>query len=163
MRYDFDGNKKMNSHFIEEMYFPVVISFSSAETDNDFIDFYYSDTDLFEIAADKNTGIIKQFRLTLCHHFVLEQDKKINLHCKEGTLTFPEISPVRCNCFLLHIYSGSVKIDLNETSPSQYLKAGQLVFDVNSKGELSSLYITDLSEHNIGHIVEELNASAQQV
>ena len=72
MQYTFNKNRNISSTFIKEDYFPAIVEFSSEELNNHFIEFNFSDTDMFEISVNPKTRELKRFTLTLCNHFIIE-------------------------------------------------------------------------------------------
>jgi hypothetical protein len=157
MKYTFDSTHIIESHFIAEEYFPVIVEFSSEELNNHFIEFNYTDTDMIELSADSKTNALKRFSLTLCNHYEIVDSKMIIPDSVEGAITLLGPDVTECKCFLAKVYSDGVEIKLSDTVADHYLKTGQLIFALSEDNELSSVYIIDLSEHDIDHVKCELS------
>ena len=157
MNHSFDTSNTLKSHFKSEDYFPAIVQFSSEELNNRFVEFSYQDTDMFELVADSETGIIKQFTLTLCNHFE-EIDKSMEIpDATEGTIFLNDKESIQCDKFILFIYKDGLRINLSDNVAHHHLRCGQLVFALDESDSLVSLYVSDLSTADITHVSQEVH------
>ena len=157
MYYSFDTSIKINSIFKAEDYFPAIVTFSAEEVNNVFIEFSYRDTDMFELVGSSMDGIIKQFTLTLCNHFEVYDDNMNTPDAMEGTIFFSKNDSIECEMFNLRIYKNGLRIDMSQKRTDKFLKCGQLIFVFADDESLVSLYVTDLSDLDISHVLEEVS------
>ncbi|MCR4814794.1 MAG: hypothetical protein K5879_08200 [Lachnospiraceae bacterium] len=157
MKYKFDNNHVIQSSFKAEDYFPAIVMFSSEELNNRFIEYSYEDTDMFEIVASSDTGVIKQFTLTLCNHFLVHDTDIDNPVTTDGIMYFDKSESIQCDSFLVNIFHDGIRVDVSEKKAKTFLKCGQLVFAFDEADSLSSLYVLNLSEDDIKHILSEIN------
>lgn len=156
MIYSFDNNTTTSSRFIQEDYFPVIIEYSSEELNNKFLEFNYTDTDMFEISVNPETYEIKRFSLTLCNHFSFVNAKMMIPKYEEGILHISGPATTECSLFNTIVYEDGLEIIVSSESASIYLKTGQLIFALTDNNELTSVFITDLTANNIDHAKAEL-------
>ena len=159
MNYTFNTSTSISSTFISEDYFPAIVQFSSEELNNTFIEFKYHDTDMFELVANSNTHEIKQFTLALCNHFDEINDSLNVPNAEDGTMFLNKSETINCDCFEMHIYKDGLCITISSKIASKYLKSGQLVFAFDETNTLVALYVTDLSEENISHVLHEVHST----
>ena len=158
MHYTFSKNQNITSTFIKEEYFPAIVEFSSEELNNHFIEFNYSDTDMFELSVNPETKELKRFSLTLCNHFTIE-NRPLTLPTYEvGTLSIAGPDKTECATFSVKVFKDGLMIETSPKSASKYFKSGHLIFGLSSSDEVTSVYVTDLTRDEITHVISELNA-----
>lgn len=158
MQYTFNKNKDISSSFIKEDYFPAIVEFSSEELNNHFIEFNFSDTDMFELSVNPKTKELKRFTLTLCNHFTIE-GKSLSLPTYEvGGFTISGPDKTECSSFSVKVYNNGLMIETSNEIASKHLRSGHLIFGLSSSDEVTAVYIADLTSDEIAHIKSELNA-----
>lgn len=156
MQYTFNKNKNTNSTFIKEDYFPAIVEFSSEELNNHFIEFNFSDTDMFELSVNPDTRELKRFTLTLCNHFSIE-DKLLSLPTYEtGSLSIDGPDKTECSAFSVKVFNNGLIIETSREIATKHLKSGHLIFGLSSSDEVTDVYITDLTSDEIAHVKSEL-------
>jgi len=157
LNYSFINNQTLSSAFIAEDYFPIIIRYSDEELNNRFAEYSYKDSDMFELVSDSKTGIIKQFTLTLCNNYKMENAKLVLPEYIEGVLCVQGNEPVACDMFCTHIYSDGVKVCISEKESVKHMKCGHLILSFTEEDELTTVYIVNLSETEINHVKAELS------
>lgn len=158
MQYKFDNNKAIRSNFIKEDYFPAIVEFSSEELNNHFIEFNFSDTDMFELSVNPKTRELKRFTLTLCNHFTIV-DKSLSLPSYEvGSISIDGPDITECSKFSVKVFNNGLMIETSHEVASKHLRSGHLVFGISSSDEITAIYIADLTNDEISHVKSELNA-----
>ena len=158
MQYTFNRNKKINSTFIKEDYFPAIVEFSSEELNNHFIELNFSDTDMFELSVSPATKELKRFTLTLCNHFIIE-DKSLSLPTYEvGSFAIDGPDKTECSAFSVKVFNDGLMIETSHDVTSKHLRSGHLIFGLSSSDEVTTVYIADLTSDEIAHVKSELNA-----
>ena len=156
MKYKFDASVKMDSTFIAEEYFSAVLSFSSEELNNHFIEFNYKNTDMFEISVHPVTHVIKRFTLTLCNHFsIIDRDISVP-DCIDGTMMIFDPDSTECETFTVNLYNNGMAIKLSSQMPGLCYKSGNLVFAVGENDVLTEVYLINLTETEVNHVKNEL-------
>ncbi|MDO4392942.1 MAG: hypothetical protein Q4C80_00830 [Bacillota bacterium] len=156
MNYYFDNTKTTSSKIIQEEYFPVIIEFSSEELNNKFLEFNYTDTDMFEVSVNPETYEIKRFSLTLCNHYSFVDAIMVLPTYEEGILHITGPTTTECSLFNANVYKDGLEIRISSELASRYLKSGQLIFALTENNKLTSVFITELTPNNIDHVKTEL-------
>lgn len=158
MQYNFNRNIDLHSKFIKEEYFPAIVEFSSEELNNHFIEFSFSDTDMFELVVSPETRELKRFTLTLCNHFTIV-DKSLSLPSYEaGSISIDGPDKTECSAFSVKVFNNGLMIETSHETASKHLRSGHLVFGLSSSDEVTAIYIVDLTCDEIAHVESELNA-----
>ena len=159
MNYNFNTSAGINSTFISEDYFPAIVQFSSEELNNNFIEFKYQDSDMFELVSDSKTDEIKQFTLTLCNHFEEVNDHMHVPDAENGIMLLGKSETINCDCFVMRIYKDGLFINVSSKNASKFFKCGQLIFAFDEANTLVALYVTELSEKDISHVLREVHSN----
>lgn len=156
MKYKFDASTQMESTFIAEEYFAAIINFSSEELNNHFIEFNYKNTDMFEISVHPESHVIKSFTLTLCNHFmVIHKDMSIPNYI-DGTMMIDGPDTIECETFMVNIYNNGIRIKLSDQKTKVCYKSGNIIFAINNNGELTEVYLINLTKTDVNHAKNEL-------
>ena len=157
MNFTFDATTKAYSQFVIDEYFPAILEFSSEELNNHFIEFNYKDTDMVELSVHPKTHALKRFSLTLCNHHEIKDEPMSIPSCSDGKIAITGPDTTECKVFLAVVYTDGLQIRLSDAVTSRYYKTGQLIFAISEDGELTNLYLTDLTEEELSHIRTELS------
>lgn len=146
----------MESTFLSENYFAATIIFSPEELNNHFIEFNYSNTDMFEISVHPETHIIKRFTLTLCNHFtVINKDLFVPNHI-DGTIMIDGPDTTECEIFMVNLYNNGILIKLSKEKPKVCYKSGDIIFAISNNNKLTEVYLINLSKADVNHAKNEL-------
>jgi len=145
-----------HSRFVMEDYFPLIIEFSDKEINNDFCELNYKDTDMIEFDVDKDTRLLKRLTLTLCHHYVFEEEKVEIPQFIEGTIYINELFLIECNKFQTKVFTDGIVIETSENYASRHIKYGNVIFALSDSEEIVAITIIDLKEDEIEHVKNEL-------
>ncbi|MDO5296749.1 MAG: hypothetical protein Q4F00_08960 [bacterium] len=157
MNFTFDSKSTQKSYFKSEDYFPVMIVFSEEELNSHFIQFSLWPTDMFELCVNSKTHVLKKLVFTLCNHVVVHNDQKITYpEHQEGCIKVSGPESNNYGIFITHIFTDGLRIELSDTPAVRHLKCGQLIFAFDPDNNLVSLYIVDLTEKDMNHIIKEL-------
>ena len=156
MKFTFDTTTQVHSQFIIDEYFPAILEYSKEELNNHFIVFSYKDTDMAEFSVHPNSHTLKRFSLTLCNHYEIKEEPICIPPCPNGTITITGPVTTECKMFLATVYIDGLQIILSDTPASRYFRTGQMIFAFSEENELTSLYLTNLTEKEVSHIKNEL-------
>ena len=146
------------SHIENEVYFPLRVVYNTATYDVRHAGFYKGSTDLLELAIAGDPGVIKYILLTICHHYSISDS------CFDYSSIVPSDDEVilrltdhnKCSVFHMDVYNNCAVIRLTKTGPSRYIKCGQVLFGIDGTNNICLLIVTDLTDDNIRHTVNEL-------
>lgn len=156
MRYKFNNNT-ITSTFIEEDCFPAIIQFSAEELNNRFIEYNFTDSDMFELVVSSRDNTLKQFTLTLCNHHIFETGLLSVPDAENGSIIIYDSGSKECEFFNVHVFNDGIRIDISSKSPIKHLKTVQLIFALDELDNIVSIYITNLNTNNIKHLKYELS------
>ena len=145
-------------HVVNEDYFPVKAVYDPYVGSNEYVGFYFGDTDLLEFSADRETGSIKKITLVLCNHYeVLDTDFQSATVCESGSISLDLPQHNECDSFIVRVYRNAVDILLSQTTVQRIVKCGQVLFGLSDDNELVSVTFIEMSETDVAHTIEELN------
>lgn len=151
--------KNIPSHIEIEDYFSLRVVYDSSVEGIRFIGFYNNDEDLLEISVNKDTGSLKKIQITICHTYqIINSNLDINSiipNFSDLELIMPDHN--ECPAFMLEIYKDCASINLSQTPPSRYAKCGQAFFGIDNANNIVSIIVTQLTEADRSHIIEELS------
>lgn len=157
MEYTFIKGTSINSTFIQEEFFPAIVEFSSEELNNQFLEFNYKDTDMFELSVTPTSKELKRFTLTLCNHFSVLDEYLSLPDYESGNLIISGPNKTECTTFSVIIFNDGLQITTSNECATIHLKCGQLIFGLTTLGEVTTVYICDLDSAEIEHVKKELN------
>ena len=157
MQYTFNKNINIKSTFIKEDYFPAIVEFSSEELNNHFIEFNFSDTDMFEISVNPETRELKRFTLTLCNHFIIEDRSLLPPTYETGSLSIDGPDKTECSAFYVKVFNNGLLIETSHEVATKHVRSGHLIFGLSSSDEVTAVYIVDLTSDEIDHVKSELS------
>lgn len=157
MQYTFNKNINIKSTFIKEDYFPAIVEFSSEELNNHFIEFNFSDTDMFELSVNPETRELKRFTLTLCNHFTIEDKSLLPPTYETGSISIDGPDKTECSAFSVKVFNDGLLIETSHEVATKHIKSGHLIFGLSSFDEVTAVYISDLTSDEIAHVKSELN------
>ena len=156
MDFEFNPAGTQNSYFKAEEYFPAMVIYSEEELNNRFLGFYYKNTDFFELQVHYDTFALKSFVFTACKHFTIHNTVLHIPEYEEGIITVRGPKRTEYDKFMAHVFTDGLRIDLSDQPAVRHLKCGQLIFAIDASNVLVTLYVVNLTESDIKHVVFEL-------
>lgn len=156
MEFKFNNSHIQTSYFKAEDYFPATVIFSEEELNNCFIKFSLRPTDILELCVHPESYALKSLVLTLCNHFAVYKQSLVIPECQEGCIYISGPKRTECTKFMANVFTDGLRIDLSDKPAVRHLKCGQLIFAIDSANNLVALYIVDLTESDIKHVISEL-------
>ena len=149
----------IDSHIKDEDYFPLSVSYDTIAEEVRHVGFYKNDDDLLELTVAKDSGRLITILLTICHHYSIEDScfdySSILPSNDDVTILLPDHN--ECDTFNMIVYTNCVVIHISVIKPSKYVKCGQVLFGIDSSNQICSLIVTEITETNINHIINELS------
>ena len=151
-------NTNLIPHIVIEDYFALKVVYDSSVESTKYVGFYFGDTDLLEFSIDREFNTIKRFQLVLCNHFeIMGMELQSTNISEDGCISIGLPQHNECDSFNVRVYRNAVEILLSNKAVHRIIKSGQVLFCLSSDNELVNVTISEMTEYEIKHTIEELN------
>ncbi len=144
--------------FVEnEDYFALKVVNDPSVESTKYVEFCFGDTDLLEFSLDRETNIIKKILLVLCNHFeVFDELLHTATDSERGCVSIDLPQQNECDDFNVRVYRNAVVILISSHTVQRTIKSGQVLFGLSVDNDLVSVTVTDMTEQEVSHTIEEL-------
>lgn len=150
--------EKSYTEFVTEDYFPVIVSVNDYVDNISYCEYGCDSKSLLEFTVNRTNKAFYRMKLILCKKY----EKRAEMMTLpdsyiEGTITMDVPDKNSTDTLFTIIYSDGVEIRLSDKKAVQYYKNGNLYIGIDSNEDLCIVKVSNLSESEIEHVLNELN------
>jgi len=151
-------NEIVETVFEKEDYFPIKVCRNNNIDNIKYVQYEKDEYNMLEFTLDRTTNEFCRFQLVIGNTFCVKDELLIHADTwEEGVATFDSPEVVKTELFDVLIYLNGVEIILSSAPVRKWLKTGNILFGLDSGGELGSIRIMNISADERQHIIDELS------
>lgn len=147
-----------------EEYLPLTIKSDFPLENANYLIFRYEDNSLLEIAFNENDGNIYRVKLIICKNYsTVDTTFEIpnNSRIRKGDLLVENEDDITTSKFKCIIYKDAIRIEISDDSVAKCIDSGNILWELNSHGKLTSFTLYGQQPEIIEHTLNELSYDNQ--
>ena len=143
---------------IVEDYLPLLIKFSEMSTNADYLIYRKEDNSLLEFVFDATTHNVHKICLVICKEYEKVPAGYIppsNIVVGDVIIDAPD--DIKTEIFCCKIYIDAIQLKLSNKPAEMTIASKDIIWELDSKGNLISLTLYNQSPEIINHTLKELN------